>query len=97
MTKAYSLDLRERIARFVDSGQSRHAAAAHFGVSVSFQAYVETQLPPTLSAGDVVILDNLAAHKSPEAEAAIRARGAWMLFRRPTVPISTQSRWPSRN
>jgi transposase len=36
MTKAYSLDLRERIARFVDGGRSRHAAAAHFGVSVSF-------------------------------------------------------------
>lgn len=36
MTKAYSLDLRERIARFVDGGRSRHAAAAHCGVSVSF-------------------------------------------------------------
>lgn len=36
MTKAYSLDLRERIARFVDGGRSRHAAAEHFGVSVSF-------------------------------------------------------------
>lgn len=36
MTKAYSLDLRERIARFVDGGRSRHAAAVHFGVSVSF-------------------------------------------------------------
>jgi transposase len=36
MTKAYSLDLRERVARFVDGGRSRHAAAACFGVSVSF-------------------------------------------------------------
>ncbi len=36
MPKAYSLDLRERVARFVDSGRSRHAAAAHFEVSVSF-------------------------------------------------------------
>jgi hypothetical protein len=27
MPKAYSLDLRERVARFVDSGPSRHAAA----------------------------------------------------------------------
>lgn len=36
MTKAYSLDLRERIVRFVEGGQSRHAAAGHFGVSVSF-------------------------------------------------------------
>jgi hypothetical protein len=30
MPKAYSLDLRERVARFVGSGRSRHAAAAHF-------------------------------------------------------------------
>src|SRR4029077_3233118 len=36
MPKAYSLDLRERVACFVDSGRSRHAAAAHFKVSVSF-------------------------------------------------------------
>jgi transposase len=36
MPKAYSLDLRERVARFVESGRSRHVAAAHFQVSVSF-------------------------------------------------------------
>jgi transposase len=36
MPKAYSLDLRERVAGLVDSGRSRHAAAAHFKVSVSF-------------------------------------------------------------
>lgn len=51
-----------------------------------FEAYVETQLAPTLSKGDVVILDNLAAHKSPRAEAAVRARGAWMLFLPPYSP-----------
>ena len=36
MPKAYSLDLRERVARFVEAGRSCHAAAAHFRVSVSF-------------------------------------------------------------
>lgn len=36
MPKAYSLDLRERAARFVEAGRSCHAAAAHFSVSVSF-------------------------------------------------------------
>ena len=30
MPKQYSLDLRERVVRFVDEGHSRHAAAAHF-------------------------------------------------------------------
>ena len=34
--KAYSLDLRMRVVEFVEAGDSRHAAAAHFGVSVSF-------------------------------------------------------------
>ena len=34
--KAYSLDLRMRVVDFVEAGNSRHAAAAHFGVSVSF-------------------------------------------------------------
>lgn len=45
-----------------------------------FEAYVETQLAPTLQRGDVVILDNLSSHKSPVAEKAIKERGAWMLF-----------------
>ena len=51
-----------------------------------FEAYVQTQLAPALSKGDVVILDNLAAHKSPKAEKAIRASGAWLLFLPPYSP-----------
>ncbi len=51
-----------------------------------FETYVETQLVPTLRKGDVVIMDNLAAHKSPVAEQAIRGRGAWVLFLPPYSP-----------
>lgn len=51
-----------------------------------FETYVETQLAPTLQAGDLVILDNLPAHKSAAAEAAIRAKGAWLLFLPPYSP-----------
>jgi transposase len=36
MTKSYSLDLRRRVARFVEAGQSCHEAARHFEVSVAF-------------------------------------------------------------
>ena len=36
MPKPYSLDLRARVVRQVEAGHSRRAAAAHFGVSVSF-------------------------------------------------------------
>jgi len=45
-----------------------------------FDTYVETQLAPTLQPGDVVILDNLASHKSAKAEALLKQRGAWFLF-----------------
>ena len=46
----------------------------------AFNIYIETQLAPTLQPGDVVILDNLSVHQSPQAVAAVRARGAWLLF-----------------
>jgi transposase len=51
-----------------------------------FETYVETQLAPALQEGDVVILDNLAAHKSLAAENAILAGRAWMLFLPPYSP-----------
>lgn len=46
----------------------------------TFNTYVETQLVPTLNTGDVVILDNLAAHKSATAAECLKDRGAWFLF-----------------
>jgi len=45
-----------------------------------FNTYVETQLAPTLEAGNAVILDNLAVHKSPYAADILKAIGAWFLF-----------------
>jgi transposase len=51
-----------------------------------FEAYIETQLAPTLNPGDIVIMDNLPAHKSVKAEQDIRARGAWVLFLPPYSP-----------
>lgn len=44
-----------------------------------FEAYVRFVLAPTLRAGQVVIADNLRAHHSPVARAAIEARGARFL------------------
>ncbi len=52
----------------------------------AFDIYVETQLAPTLAPGDVVILDNLAVHKSQRAALALKARGAWFLFLPPYSP-----------
>jgi transposase len=51
-----------------------------------FETYVRTQLAPTLQKGDIVILDNLPAHKSSAAEQAVRQRGAWLLFLPPYSP-----------
>jgi transposase len=51
-----------------------------------FETWVETQLAPTLKPGDMVILDNLPAHKSEKAAAILRQRGAWFLFLPPYSP-----------
>ena len=52
----------------------------------AFEAYVEQVLAPTLSPGDVVILDNLPAHKSACARATIEAAGATLQFLPPYSP-----------
>lgn len=46
----------------------------------AFDTYIETQLAPTLHRGDIVILDNLAVHKSAKAAECLRRKGAWFLF-----------------
>jgi transposase len=52
----------------------------------AFRAYVEQFLAPTLTKGDVVVLDNLAAHKVAGVREAIRARGASLLYLPPYSP-----------
>ena len=51
-----------------------------------FRLYVEVVLAPTLSAGDMVVADNLGSHKGHAARAAIRARGAHLIFLPPYSP-----------
>ena len=46
----------------------------------AFLAYVEQGLLPTLSPGDIVIMDNLGSHKGKAIRRAIRAAGAKLLF-----------------
>lgn len=45
-----------------------------------FRTYIEQVLQPTLRQGDIVVMDNLAAHKSEPTLALIRAAGAEPLF-----------------
>lgn len=53
--------------------------------SAAFQAYVEQVLAPTLRPGDIVVLDNLSAHKGETVRAVIEAKGASLL---PLPPYS---------
>src|SRR5260221_12812469 len=44
MPKPYSMDLRERVAAYVEAGHSRRTTAAHFSVSPSFVINLMTAL-----------------------------------------------------
>lgn len=48
--------------------------------AVAFRAYVESVLVPTLRPGDLVIMDNLSAHKTPGIIALIEKAGAHVRF-----------------
>ena len=52
----------------------------------AFLAYVEQVLVPTLRPGDIVIMDNLAPHKSAAVRKAIEAVGASLLLLPPYSP-----------
>ena len=51
-----------------------------------FLAWTKQSLVPTLSPGDVVIMDNLSSHKSNAVRQAIRATGAKLFFLPPYSP-----------
>jgi len=51
-----------------------------------FLDYIEQVLAPTLAPGDVVVLDNLPAHKGTALQAAVEARGARLQVLPPYSP-----------
>jgi transposase len=51
-----------------------------------FQAYVDQVLVPTLSPGDIVVMDNLGSHKGAGVRKAIEAVGAALLYLPPYSP-----------
>lgn len=54
--------------------------------ATAFRTYVEKCLVPTLKPGDIVVLDNLASHKSAEAARLIAEAGAELRFLPPYSP-----------
>jgi len=47
---------------------------------VAFELYVEQILAPSLTAGQIVVMDNLSIHKGAKVRSAIEARGCQLLF-----------------
>jgi transposase len=45
-----------------------------------FEQYIEHLLAPTLTPGQIVVLDNLSCHKGEKAQIAIEAKGCQLLF-----------------
>ena len=52
----------------------------------AFLAYVDQVLVPTLKPGDIVVMDNLACHRSSAVRDAIRQAGAELHFLPPYSP-----------
>ena len=52
----------------------------------AFRTYVEEVLTPTLQPGDIVVMDNLPAHKVAGVREAIRAAKAGLLYLPPYSP-----------
>lgn len=53
---------------------------------VTFLAYTQQSLVPTLQRGDIVIMDNLSSHKTAGVKEAIEAAGATLVFLPPYSP-----------
>lgn len=54
--------------------------------TVTFETYVDEVLAPTLRRGDILLMDNLSAHKSNHARATIEGRGVPLIFLPPYSP-----------
>ena len=58
--------------------------------SVVFETYVEQVLAPTLRRGQVVVMDNLSAHKPKRIRELIEQRGCELVYLpRPTLRTTT--------
>ena len=69
--------------------QDRLVAPCVFNGAINgelFLAYVEQVLAPTLTRGDIVVMDNLGSHKVAGVRKAIEAAGARLLYLPPYSP-----------
>ena len=59
----------------------------------AFDTYVAQVLAPTLQPGDLLVLDNLPAHKQASVQTAVEARGARVEFLAPYSPDYNPIEW----
>ncbi len=60
--------------------------------AVVFEAYIERMLAPTLQSGQIVVMDNLSAHKGKRVKKLIEGRGCKLLYlprltRQTSIPL----------
>ena len=67
-------------------GLTASATLPHAMDGELFLAYVEHGLLPALSAGDVVVMDNLPGHRLPKVRQLIESTGARLLYLPPYSP-----------
>ena len=53
---------------------------------LTFEVYIEDVLAPTLRRGEIVLMDNLSAHKGDQVRATLEARGVQVIFLPPYSP-----------
>ncbi len=53
---------------------------------LTFEVYIADVLAPTLRHGELVVMDNLSAHKSDHVRATLEARGVQVIFLPPYSP-----------
>jgi transposase len=51
-----------------------------------FEAYVEWVLSPALEPGQIVVMDNLSAHKGKRVKEIVKKRGGMLLYLSPYLP-----------
>jgi transposase len=54
--------------------------------ALTFDTYVDEVLAPTLRRGEILLMDNLSAHKGGQAQTTLEARGVQVVFLPPYSP-----------
>ena len=74
------------LASMTSEGMGPCVAVVGSTTAAVFEAYVERALAPALCSGQVVVLDNLGAHKGQRVRGLIEGRGCELLYLPPYSP-----------